>query len=122
MAIDKPMLQAILLTVVAGIADAVGYIIMRSEEHTSELQSHSDLHSFPTRRSSDLSMSEPEARGPEEHDPLRAAASALASSPLLATMAGPQRGAPTWRSTSRCFRPSCSPSSPGSPMPWATSS
>src|SRR5882672_9024551 len=27
----------------------------RSEEHTSELQSHSDLHSFPTRRSSDLS-------------------------------------------------------------------
>src|SRR5882672_6680304 len=28
--------------------------INRSEEHTSELQSHSDLHSFPTRRSSDL--------------------------------------------------------------------
>src|SRR5437773_2027124 len=26
----------------------------RSEEHTSELQSHHDLHSFPTRRSSDL--------------------------------------------------------------------
>src|SRR5438034_850415 len=26
----------------------------RSEEHTSELQSHSDLPSFPTRRSSDL--------------------------------------------------------------------
>src|SRR5215211_7841368 len=26
----------------------------RSEEHTSELQSHSDLHSFPTRRSSGL--------------------------------------------------------------------
>src|SRR5215204_1892892 len=26
----------------------------RSEEHTSELQSHSDLHCFPTRRSSDL--------------------------------------------------------------------
>src|SRR5215204_1450908 len=26
----------------------------RPEEHTSELQSHSDLHSFPTRRSSDL--------------------------------------------------------------------
>src|SRR5215204_338554 len=26
---------------------------VRSEEHTSELQSHSDLHSFPTRRSSD---------------------------------------------------------------------
>src|SRR5882672_432068 len=28
--------------------------VERSEEHTSELQSHSDLHSFPTRRSSDL--------------------------------------------------------------------
>src|ERR1044072_280538 len=26
----------------------------RSEEHTSELQAHRDLHSFPTRRSSDL--------------------------------------------------------------------
>src|SRR5882672_1372064 len=31
---------------------AVGFV--RSEEHTSELQSHRDLHSFPTRRSSDL--------------------------------------------------------------------
>src|SRR5476649_930829 len=29
----------------------------RSEEHTSELQSHRDLHSFPTRRSSDLRAS-----------------------------------------------------------------
>src|SRR4030095_13849833 len=29
---------------------------IRSEEHTSELQSHRDLHSFPTRRSSDLSI------------------------------------------------------------------
>src|SRR5476649_1544815 len=28
----------------------------RSEEHTSELQSHRDLHSFPTRRSSDLGL------------------------------------------------------------------
>src|SRR5476649_990368 len=28
--------------------------IVRSEERTSELQSHRDLHSFPTRRSSDL--------------------------------------------------------------------
>src|SRR5476649_529763 len=28
----------------------------RSEEHTSELQSHRDLHSFPTRRSSDLEL------------------------------------------------------------------
>src|SRR5882672_6375411 len=32
-----------------------GQVGPRSEEHTSELQSHSDLHSFPTRRSSDLS-------------------------------------------------------------------
>src|SRR5215211_7534280 len=30
----------------------------RSEEHTSELQSHRDLHSFPTRRSSDLATGE----------------------------------------------------------------
>src|SRR4030095_16435248 len=28
----------------------------RSEEHTSALQSHRDLHSFPTRRSSDLAF------------------------------------------------------------------
>src|SRR5215204_1691034 len=35
----------------------------RSEEHTSELQSHRDLHSFPTRRSSDLSSLRP-PRGP----------------------------------------------------------
>src|SRR5882672_11110833 len=34
---------------------------VRSEEHTSELQSHRDLHSFPTRRSSDLATS---SRGP----------------------------------------------------------
>src|SRR5476649_932020 len=33
---------------------AAGYV--RSEEHTSELQSHRDLHSFPTRRSSDLGI------------------------------------------------------------------
>src|SRR6266540_2915676 len=31
----------------------------RSEEHTSELQSHHDLHSFPTRRSSDLLFTRP---------------------------------------------------------------
>src|SRR5215204_4599908 len=34
----------------------------RSEEHTSELQSHSDLHSFPTRRSSDLCSAAPSSR------------------------------------------------------------
>src|SRR6476646_10405911 len=34
--------------------DAVRRLAARSEEHTSELQSHRDLHSFPTRRSSDL--------------------------------------------------------------------
>src|SRR5947207_1669548 len=34
----------------------------RSEEHTSELQSHSDLHSFPTRRSSDLAQTRPGKR------------------------------------------------------------
>src|SRR5476649_1144147 len=36
----------------------------RSEEHTSELQSHRDLHSFPTRRSSDLPGHDPDRRLP----------------------------------------------------------
>src|SRR5215211_1128792 len=37
----------------------------RSEEHTSELQSHRDLHSFPTRRSSDPDGRDDDpARGP----------------------------------------------------------
>src|ERR671916_714497 len=36
----------------------------RSEEHTSELQSHRDLHSFPTRRSSDLCARRPAGRPP----------------------------------------------------------
>src|SRR5476649_958784 len=36
------------------------YFSTRSEEHTSELQSHRDLHSFPTRRSSDLDRPERE--------------------------------------------------------------
>src|SRR5215218_1609467 len=35
---------------------------LRSEEHTSELQSHSDLPSFPTRRSSDLGVDGADAR------------------------------------------------------------
>src|SRR5215204_6280296 len=38
----------------AGMPTAARLQANRSEEHTSELQSHSDLHSFPTRRSSDL--------------------------------------------------------------------
>src|SRR5476649_391154 len=37
---------------------------IRSEEHTSELQSHRDLHSFPTRRSSDLQPEERVLRWP----------------------------------------------------------
>src|SRR5215211_2063845 len=50
---------------------------LRSEEHTSELQSHSDLHSFPTRRSSDLRAGDydvdappvrPQRTGPESRD------------------------------------------------------
>src|SRR5882672_5429154 len=40
----------------------------RSEEHTSELQSHSDLHSFPTRRSSDLDP-EPARHAAHHRDP-----------------------------------------------------
>src|SRR5215211_3726882 len=38
-------------TVTASMSSADG---VRSEEHTSELQSHRDLHSFPTRRLLDL--------------------------------------------------------------------
>src|SRR5215211_7347998 len=41
---------------------------LRSEEHTSELQSHRDLHSFPTRRSPDR---EAVLLGAERHDPER---------------------------------------------------
>src|SRR5476649_1589560 len=54
-----------------GIGEDKVYAVMgdftepRSEEHTSELQSHSDLHSFPTRRSSDLY--EPQSRSRRYH-------------------------------------------------------
>src|SRR5476649_2177399 len=48
---------ALLQLVHVGLFDASLPAIIRSEEHTSELQSHRDLHSFPTRRSSDLSPS-----------------------------------------------------------------
>src|SRR5262252_7761067 len=41
----------------------------RSEEHTFELQSHRDLHSFPTRRSSDLHADEEVAQD-ERRPPL----------------------------------------------------
>src|SRR5215204_4188892 len=45
----------------------------RSEEHTSELQSHRDLHSFPTRRSSDLRCppAAPSSRPPRSARPAR---------------------------------------------------
>src|SRR5215211_2590198 len=39
----------------------------RSEEHTSELQSHRDLHSFPTRRSSDLPTEDGRRIAPAPH-------------------------------------------------------
>src|SRR5476649_1447167 len=42
----------------------------RSEEHTSELQSHRDLHSFPTRRSSDLACTVDTAETAPSGDPL----------------------------------------------------
>src|SRR5215211_2235614 len=48
----------------------------RSEEHTSELQSHSDLHSFPTRRSSDLAAPPRGPLGEGSRDRSRRAASA----------------------------------------------
>src|SRR6202012_5439486 len=46
----------------------------RSEEHTSELQSHRDLHSFPTRRSSDLRKNGPIKSGGNSPKNLRAMA------------------------------------------------
>src|SRR5882672_1015404 len=50
-AVDTLRSYGIATIIAAGNDD---YHDARSEEHTSELQSHSDLHSFPTRRSSDL--------------------------------------------------------------------
>src|SRR5882672_3822860 len=43
---------------------------IRSEEHTSELQSHRDLHSFPTRRSSDLVSDEPRFVSQVQNNPV----------------------------------------------------
>src|SRR5476649_277633 len=48
---SSPVASAATTAVLAGSAAPLA---ARSEEHTSELQSHRDLHSFPTRRSSDL--------------------------------------------------------------------
>src|SRR5476649_410052 len=51
----------------------------RSEEHTSELQSHRDLHSFPTRRSSDLGQAMAASLQECRHPPRRAALGKSAS-------------------------------------------
>src|SRR5882672_4953925 len=51
--VTRPLAEVIMNVVVAAtLKDKLAE--NRSEEHTSELQSHRDLHSFPTRRSSDL--------------------------------------------------------------------
>src|SRR5215211_5827238 len=55
----------------------------RSEEHTSELQSHRDLHSFPTRRSSDLGRGDETVRRLEGFP-----AEALADDPRLVLLHG----------------------------------
>src|ERR687885_97514 len=47
-------LAGLFYRLVDGADHVEGLLHGRSEEHTSELQSHRDLHSFPTRRSSDL--------------------------------------------------------------------
>src|SRR5215204_869617 len=49
-------LERLVIRPLPAVADRGNGCISRSEEHTSELQSHRDLHSFPTRRSSDLEM------------------------------------------------------------------
>src|SRR5260221_456894 len=46
------------LVAISPLGKLSGAHINRSEEHTSELQSHRDLHSFPTRRSSDLNTAQ----------------------------------------------------------------
>src|SRR5476649_1472569 len=56
----------------------------RSEEHTSELQSHRDLHSFPTRRSSDLPPTSGFSSAP-------ASASGISSNPASARRISPNR-------------------------------
>src|SRR5260221_56643 len=55
---------------------------IRSEEHTSELQSHRDLHSFPTRRSSDLS----DVSSERIHFPISSSCSGAIPSKYLRTM------------------------------------
>src|SRR5476649_2161548 len=53
--LGKQLTQAWAVAIALGVEDKVSPLMFdRSEEHTSELQSHRDLHSFPTRRSSDL--------------------------------------------------------------------
>src|SRR6476646_1683419 len=47
---ESPANQDTVRLVESGSRDASGWALRRSEEHTSELQSHSDLHAFPTRR------------------------------------------------------------------------
>src|SRR5579875_954519 len=51
---------------------------LRSEEHTSELQSHRDLHSFPTRRSSDLAVARQRGHGGACQKPWRTAGGRVA--------------------------------------------
>src|ERR1044072_8698879 len=54
LAVDKHGEHAAHDVVVGADVQALVVDLARSEEHTSELQSHRYLHSFPTRRSSDL--------------------------------------------------------------------
>src|SRR5215204_5161392 len=56
-------------------------VVARSEEHTSELQSHRDLHSFPTRRSSDLARVGTPDRGRVPPGPPRTVAVARCARP-----------------------------------------
>src|ERR1035437_4958009 len=53
------VLSAGTVTPYCRLTDSIDLTDSRSEEHTSELQSRRDLHSFPTRRSSDLHGTHP---------------------------------------------------------------
>src|ERR1044072_8243031 len=60
----QPLAAAVISAMVAALTLALTLvpIAARSAEHTAGLQSHRDLHSFPTRRSSDLDVRH---RGPD---------------------------------------------------------
>src|SRR5476649_2343851 len=78
-------------------ADVHGHVFhdaqhRRSEEHTSELQSHRDLHSFPTRRSSDLTGWPVSHRRPHRTDARHARSWSRCARPCFPRRPAPEIG------------------------------